>query len=60
MIFDLIVCLVFQQNENKIAEMYQPVRRSLKQVEEVGVPQILSARDGKAILPYLHTIKENS
>ncbi|KAL3874620.1 hypothetical protein ACJMK2_037607 [Sinanodonta woodiana] len=34
-----------KEKENKIAEVYQPIRRALSQVPEVGIPQILSARD---------------
>jgi len=34
--------------ENQIAEAYQPIRKLLKPTSEVGVPQILAARDGKA------------
>lgn len=34
-----------KQHENKIAEVYQPIRRSLQQTTQVGTPEILAARD---------------
>ncbi|XP_060558330.1 protein FAM98A-like [Ruditapes philippinarum] len=34
-----------KQNENKIGEVYQPIRKILKSTTVIGVPQILSARD---------------
>ena len=41
--------LFWQKNEDKIAEVYQPIRRSVKQTTQVGVPEILAARDGEPI-----------
>jgi len=42
--------ILLQHNENKIAEVYQPIRKTLKASTEVGVPQMLSARDGRVLL----------
>ena len=42
------VCFV-QHNQDKIAQVYQPIRQKLLAKTQIGIPEILAARDGKRI-----------
>ena len=43
-------CVCFlQHNQDKIAQVYQPIRQKLLAKTQIGIPEILAARDGKRI-----------
>ena len=42
----MLPSLSVQNNLNQIAQVYQPIRSILVAKTDIGVPQILAARDG--------------
>ena len=43
----LNVCVIFQKQDDKLAGVYQPIRRQLTNTVETDLAHLLAAREGK-------------